>query len=129
MATQSALQCCPTFTHSRTHPHTDGGVKHGRSNLPVTSQPAVPPEPRVAHITFTNLLHLDPALLLPHSFPFKGSGRPQNPPVPGQNHQWAWPGLAWGPWDPSPARGPSTLESVVRTNGGGISISPGRVGG
>ena len=109
------------------HPLTDGGVKHGRSNLPVISQPAVLPEPRVAHITFTNLLHLDPALLLPHSFPFKGSGRPQT--HLSRVRTTIGPGLAWGPWDPSPARGPSTLESVVRTNRGGISISPGRVGG
>ena len=74
MSTQSALQCCLTFTLSYRHSHADGGVNHaGRqparreasrsgtplystrgardrtSNLPVTSQPALPPEPHAAH--------------------------------------------------------------------------------
>jgi hypothetical protein len=74
------LQYCVTFTHSYTHSHTDGGVSHaGRqparreplgggillrehldtqlggagdrtSNLPVTSQPALPPETHATHV-------------------------------------------------------------------------------
>ena len=95
MLTQSALQYCQIFTQSCTHSLTDGGVDHAGqqsgavrvrllaqghlntliggngvrpSNLTVTSQPALPPEPATLPLMSTTLPIQGKMLLSPPSF-------------------------------------------------------------